>query len=293
MVDGYRIDEVQDSKVVEVEETQDFELSPHPIGEPQISSTRDLGRLPNSRLSRNAGPQVYHPGHPSLREVDADSEVNSVAPYGTAGNTGRGPLGSSGAAIAGNGNGYGSTSSSRFGNNYGNTNGYGNNPSTGNSNPNSFYRPSSPNSRNLNIQSTNQLSSLQSDYGRPAVTGPYNNNQNNNIPAGSYKKPATSGGAADGGAAGGVSDLFRNLGLGVDETHTRHTDGTGVLVSRVDRGGSAARAGLQAHDIITSVQGRPTTTVDEFKQLISGYQGPVSLTVNRDGRRNLTLSFIK
>jgi S1-C subfamily serine protease len=74
-------------------------------------------------------------------------------------------------------------------------------------------------------------------------------------------------------------------------THTRHTDGTGVCVTRIDRGGAAARAGLQVSDIITAVQGRPTTTVAEFLQLVQRAPGAVTLNVNRDGRRNISLVF--
>jgi hypothetical protein len=88
-------------------------------------------------------------------------------------------------------------------------------------------------------------------------------------------------------------EALRAYGLAVDESHTRHTDGTGVIVTRVDRGGHAARAGLQVSDIVTAVQGRPTTTVAEFITLLTRAPGAVTLNVNRDGRRNLNLVFAK
>ena len=47
VVDGFRVDEVPDSKVVEVEEEQTFALRPEPVGPNEIKSTRDLGRLAN------------------------------------------------------------------------------------------------------------------------------------------------------------------------------------------------------------------------------------------------------
>lgn len=47
VVDGFRVDEVPDSKVVEVEEEQTFALRPEPVGPNEIKSTRDLGRLQN------------------------------------------------------------------------------------------------------------------------------------------------------------------------------------------------------------------------------------------------------
>ena len=88
-------------------------------------------------------------------------------------------------------------------------------------------------------------------------------------------------------------EQLRAHGLSVDETHTRHTDGSGVAVTRIERGGAAARAGLQVSDIITAVQGRPTTCVAEFVALLQRAPGAVTLAVNRDGRRNLNLVFAK
>lgn len=85
----------------------------------------------------------------------------------------------------------------------------------------------------------------------------------------------------------------RNIGLSVKNTHTRHTDGTGVLVTKVERGGPAARAGLQETDIITSVQNVPTSTVEQFAQILRSVDGPVALTVNRDGRRNISLTLYR
>ena len=190
VVDGFRVDEVPDSKVVEVEEEQTFALRPEPVGPNEIKSTRDLGRLQN--------PHSHLPD----------------APYGTQ---------SSGAPLSQAG-----LPQPRFGS----SNGY-NRPSPTNQQPSYNMPPSNP------------------------------------------------------------LEALRSYGLNVDETHTRHTDGTGVVVTRIDRGGAAARAGLQVSDIITSVQGRPATTVAEFVALLQRAPNGATLQVNRDGRRNISLVFYK
>lgn len=77
-----------------------------------------------------------------------------------------------------------------------------------------------------------------------------------------------------------------SLGLSVKNTHTRHSDGTGVLVTSVEQGGRAGLGGVQQNDIITHVNGRPTTTVDEFAAAV-GRPGDLSIKLNRDGRRGV------
>lgn len=84
----------------------------------------------------------------------------------------------------------------------------------------------------------------------------------------------------------------RSAGLTVKNTHTRHTDGTGVLVTKVERGGPAALAGIISNDIITSVQGQPTLTVDAFRDALQ-IPGPLTLSVNRDGRRNVSITMYR
>jgi hypothetical protein len=197
VVDGFRVDEVPDSKVVEVEEEQTFQMRPEPVGPNEIKSTRDLGRLANS--------------FSNLPD----------APYGSQG---------SGTTLAQSG----------------------------------YYQN-------------------QSQQGQgPAAFG---SSQGFNRSAPRSAAPAFNAAPVN------PLEALRGYGLGVDETHTRHTDGTGVVVTRIDRGGHAARAGLQVSDIVTAVQGRPTTTVSEFIQLLQRAPGPVTLHVNRDGRRNISLVF--
>lgn len=191
VVDGFRVEDVPDSKVVEVEEEQTFALRPEPVGPNVIKSTNDLGRLHNQ--------------HSHLPD----------APYGSQ---------PSGAPLQQSG-----------------------------------YNP--------NYSQPPQAFGSSQGFNRPRPAAPAFNTPVNPLEA------------------------LRGQGLGVDETHTRHTDGTGVVVTRIDRGGNAARAGLQVSDIITAVQGRPTTTVAEFVQLLQRAPGPVTLNVNRDGRRNISLVF--
>jgi hypothetical protein len=207
VVAGYRVDEVPDSKVVEVEEEQTFSLRPEPLGPNEIKSTRDLGRLHNQHShlpdapygSQSSGVPLAHSGI-----------YNQQLQYGQQGGQGQGP------AAFGSSQGFNRTAAAATG---------------------------LGTSRGFNSAPQNPLEAL------------------------------------------------RVHGLGVDETHTRHTDGTGVVVTRVDRGGDAARAGLQLSDIVTAVQGRPTTTVAEFVQLLQRAPGAVTLNVNRDGRRNISLIF--
>lgn len=197
VVPGYKVEQVADSKVVEVEEEQQFALRPEPMGPPEIRSTRDLGRLPNA-LSH------LPDAHPGARPEGVPVSQGGMYPY-------RSPPGQAAAPVFGGMNGY-----------------------------------------------TN----------RPASASP----QASRAPANPL-------------------EFLRAHGMSVDETHSFHTDGTGVVVTRVERGSDAARAGLQLNDIITAVQGRPVQTVAEFVALLQRAPGAVTLHVNRDGRRNISLVF--
>jgi hypothetical protein len=80
-VQGYRIDQVEDTKVVEVEEVQDYELLPVPKGSIHPSgAAADLGESnpPHTHLSRSTGSVVHHPSHPRLTAVPHD--MNPGAP---------------------------------------------------------------------------------------------------------------------------------------------------------------------------------------------------------------------
>jgi len=311
LVDGYRVDEVQDSKVVEVEEYQDYELKPSPIGAPQINSTRDLGRLPNSRLSRSLGHQVFPQNHPSIKHVDMDTDMENegssgLVPMNTATHSMRGTINgvnnnNASAPLPTNATQINVTNNNYYHNNNNGT--HRGNPNNTNNSSSSYYRPSSPTSQNLNIHGTGSLSSYSQEYGRyeGRDATPVLNDPRYMPAAGAYRKPATSSKQEGEDISSSSSVLSSSthsneqssLGMTLDDTHTRHTDGTGVLVSKVVRGALAARSGLQPHDIITSVNGIPSTTVDEFNSLLSRISGPLNVTINRDGRRNVALTLYR
>jgi hypothetical protein len=78
---GYRVDEVEDRQLVEIEEVQRFELRPVPVGEPRVVSTRVLGRIPGvAATQRLKGTEVFPPSHPALNGLDEDSRP--VSPLG-------------------------------------------------------------------------------------------------------------------------------------------------------------------------------------------------------------------
>ena len=85
----------------------------------------------------------------------------------------------------------------------------------------------------------------------------------------------------------------KSIGLTVKNTHTRHTDGTGVLVTRVEESSPAARAMLKAGDLVTSVANRPTSTVEQFREAVLANSGPITISVNRDGRRNVSVTLYR
>lgn len=102
-------------------------------------------------------------------------------------------------------------------------------------------------------------------------------------PAGDFQKRLTGPGLQE----------SRSIGLTVKNTHTRHTDGTGCLVTKVDESSPASRAGLKAGDLISSVANRPTSTVEQFREAVLQNPGPLVLSVNRDGRRNVSVTLYR
>jgi len=236
-VDGYRVDEVQDTKLVEVEEHQTYNWQKQPTDERILTRTREIGRVPGQHLARNVGADILSQNDAGIAELDVDSCPDNAVPSQ--------PRRSPSQQIT-----------------------------LPQSNGNSYYRKTGG---ELGMGST-----LPGDA-QVAFS-------NDNFTDGSFIRGA--GGQEKRGqdprASGGQS-----LGLSVKNTHTRHTDGTGVLVTKVERGGPAARAGLQESDIITSVQNIPTSAVEEFASVLKNVSGPVALTVNRDGRRNVYLTLIR
>jgi len=217
-VDGYRIDDVEDTKVVEVEEFQEFEYKPHPTGVSELARTREIGRIPNSRINRNVGADTFHPEHPNVRAIDLDS-----------------------------------------------------NPSFDNARPMS----QNPQSRPTSGRRQSRPNPADPDF------------SNDNFTNTDYIRPAGKNLAMMSSNTAAIKKASSGLGLMVKNTHTRHSDGTGVLVTKVDNGGAAALAGLIENDIITSVEGMPTSTVDEFAAALKQNPGPIVVYLNRDGRRNI------
>lgn len=60
---------------------------------------------------------------------------------------------------------------------------------------------------------------------------------------------------------------------------------SGVLVTQVDAGSSAARSGLDAGDIVLAVNREPVASVDALRRQIASIDGPIALTVQRGSAR--------
>lgn len=94
-------------------------------------------------------------------------------------------------------------------------------------------------------------------------------------------------------AAGGYAQkqwapaLARNTtrcGLVLRDTNTLHTSGAGVMVEAVMPNSQSAWNGFKAKDIITHVNNRETTTVNDFYDAYS-IGGSLAMRLNRDGVR--------
>lgn len=219
-VDGFRIDDVEDTKVVEVEEFHEFEYRAHATGTTELSRTRELGRLPNSRIGRVQGTDTFHPEHPDLSQLDLDS------------NPGR-----------------------------------------------DTERPFSASHEN------HMHSGRPASRGRPDATRA--NYSNDNFTRSDQIRAAGQNLGIIATNSEAVREASGGLGLKVRNTHTRHSDGTGVLVTMVEHGGRAALAGLKEMDIITSVNDIPTMSVEEFAEVLQRTEGELKIYFNRDGRRNV------
>jgi len=58
----------------------------------------------------------------------------------------------------------------------------------------------------------------------------------------------------------------------------------GVMVSSIERGSKAARAGLRKDDVIREVNRQKIGNLSDFEDAIDGKEGPFALSVERDGR---------
>jgi serine protease Do len=96
----------------------------------------------------------------------------------------------------------------------------------------------------------------------------------------------------DGADAPGVERLSRSIGLALRSLTPveRMRAGFGGLVV-IEVSGNAAKAGLEAGDVLLAVNGRSVADVRQLRELISGAAERVALLVQRDdGRRYLALS---
>ncbi|MBQ0942945.1 Do family serine endopeptidase [Ideonella sp. 4Y16] len=69
--------------------------------------------------------------------------------------------------------------------------------------------------------------------------------------------------------------------LDKDERREAGAERGGLLVQ--DSGGAAARAGIQAGDVVLAVNGQPLTSVDQLRALLKNHPKQVALLVRRDG----------
>ena len=77
----------------------------------------------------------------------------------------------------------------------------------------------------------------------------------------------------------------KNAYVGVGITISPVEDGSGFEILRVEAGGGAEEAGLQAGDILIRANGEEAKTVDDTRALVQGAAGTtVELTVLRDGK---------
>lgn len=76
----------------------------------------------------------------------------------------------------------------------------------------------------------------------------------------------------------------QNAYVGIGITIQPEENGKGFEILKVEAGGGAEEAGLQAGDVLIRVNGKETTTVDDTKALVQGEAGTtVELTVLRNG----------
>jgi hypothetical protein len=77
-VDAFRIDEVEDSKLVEVEELQDYELRPVATGPAQLRKTTDLGALKHKHLTRTRGHEILELNDPRLSKLHDEDDAEMM-----------------------------------------------------------------------------------------------------------------------------------------------------------------------------------------------------------------------
>jgi len=86
------------------------------------------------------------------------------------------------------------------------------------------------------------------------------------------------------------SNNTTTIGLTIRTAGTTHTYSSGVLVKYVTNGSPAAYLGFKEHDIITSINGQQTLTVQQFYKAYGQFQGQrMEFLLNRDGQRGVAI----
>lgn len=89
-------------------------------------------------------------------------------------------------------------------------------------------------------------------------------------------------------------EQMQNAYVGIGITITAAEDGTGLLVTQVNQGGSAEEAGMIAGDIIVEIEGHSAAgmTTAQARDLVRGKEGTqVKIAIRRDGQRiDLTIT---
>ncbi|MEO8152456.1 MAG: Do family serine endopeptidase [Rhizobacter sp.] len=106
----------------------------------------------------------------------------------------------------------------------------------------------------------------------------------------SHEIDAKLGGAEEGdkeAADNDKSDQGGQLGLALrpltrEERHQIQSEG-GMVIENVS--GAAARAGIEAGDVLVAINGKPVTSIDQVKSVMSAKPKSVALLVERDGER--------
>jgi len=99
---------------------------------------------------------------------------------------------------------------------------------------------------------------------------------------------AESGGQQMAARGPGASDALAGVRLSpLDRSHPAWGEVEGVVASEIAPGSRAARAGLEANDVITAVNRQPVETIRDIDRALEDAPGAVALTIWRDGRTML------
>lgn len=263
-VPSFRIDEVQDSKVVEVEEMEDMQWHANPTGDHMLVKTEEGPIIPGPHHTRKVGGEFYNRTDPHIQHLPVDSDRSATFAHERTHRASRSQPQ------------YEQHPDMR---NHPGRRPYGNMPPTLNG--------SQPMRPLEEPRTTNGGYGWKTSYAHQNNwTAPNAPGEDPRFRAGEYsaqRYPGMDRGQQMQQAGGNRS---KGLGMTVKSTATAHTDSHGVVVTRVNGQSFAARAGLRQNDVIVECQGRKTTSIQELGTAIeSASGGALRMVVNRDGRR--------